>query len=551
MLRSASEEQWLRDLGSLLRDAKGRFADVCWEDEGSGRVVYAHKALVYARATGSFQQRYLGVPHSLSEADLSQYGPSTTSLRTFTPSSVVRRDSAQSAASAFDSTARLWTPDSARNGSTEDPVGKPRSLGHTDVGVFETALEYLYTASGDTEAFATVLDGFQDATDDDDKSTGVQRLRQDLLYCWRSKLYSDISIALDDSSSEPFAAHRAVLVSRSPYFSSLLLGEFRDSSAHTVTLPSPPFTAASLTFILGYIYSGTLDFSPRKFDLATTFEIWRGAAFLAMDGLQSDIEDRILDMLTPQRAARILDFAHSPDVSSERLIAAAAPLVAEHFHEAWCATPHVGNLPYEAQKALVRRVCDAVSPAKLAHVATRLSKARRRLEPERAPWAEHVRSMLDAVEETLVRVLGRDLPGVVASDGFVDLINGVGFSCDVLEWLLSLVVKGLTEASAPRAYQALVGTVLLREEGIFADARVLVDDARAGVLGYIKRKWLNIRDAGGFSGVDAWCLQELADEIEVPVADLRIGPSALQYSPAKAASSSTAVDRVDLFARCT
>lgn len=182
-----------------------------------------------------------------------------------------------------------------------------------------------------------------------------------------------------------------------------------------------------------------------------------------MDGLQSDIEDRTLDMLTPQRAARILDFAHSPDVSSERLIAAAAPLVAEHFHEAWCAAPHVGNLPYEAQEALVRRVCDAVSPAKLAHIATRLSKARRRLEPERAPWAEHVRSMLDAVEETLVRVLGRDLPGVVASDGFVDLINGVGFSRDVLEWLLSLVVKGLTEASAPRAYQALVGTVLLRE----------------------------------------------------------------------------------------
>lgn len=52
MLRPASEAQWLRDLGSLLRDAKGRFADVCWEDEGSGRVVYAHKALVYARATG-------------------------------------------------------------------------------------------------------------------------------------------------------------------------------------------------------------------------------------------------------------------------------------------------------------------------------------------------------------------------------------------------------------------------------------------------------------------------------------------------------------------
>lgn len=45
-----SEQAWLHDLGELLKNAKSRFADISW---GNGKeTVYAHKAIVYARASG-------------------------------------------------------------------------------------------------------------------------------------------------------------------------------------------------------------------------------------------------------------------------------------------------------------------------------------------------------------------------------------------------------------------------------------------------------------------------------------------------------------------
>ena len=272
-----------------------------------------------------------------------------------------------------------------------------------------------------------------------------------------------MSIVLEGVPGEPFAAHRAILASRSPYFHALLLSDYADSNADTFTLPSPPFTPASTTFVLGYIYTGTLDFSPRKFDLATSFEIWRCAAFLSLSTLQSAIEYKVLGQLNPARAARVLAFAHAPDVNCARLANAARPLVVEHFDSAWTTTPHVGHLEYDVQKALVRGVCDRVKPRTAAEAASRVARARRQLEAERATWADHVRGMLDGVEEALLSVIAQSLPEVVASSGFVDLTEGVGFSTDVLEWLLTLVVKGLREGKAPRAYQALVGSVLLRE----------------------------------------------------------------------------------------
>ncbi|GAA5943576.1 hypothetical protein JCM3775_005812 [Rhodotorula graminis] len=539
-----SERQWLKDLGSLLVDAQERFGDVAWRDDASGKTVYAHKCIVYARATGSFQQRYLGVPHGLSESDLSIYGTSTTSFRTFSPSTIARHDSLVPSAQRHDHHSLRPSSTSSYPSDSGSAVGhgrdtRPLSLGHTDINVFEAALEYFYTASSAAEAFVVALDGFQDGASEEEQGLkGVPRLRQDLLYCWRSKLYSDVSVVLEGVPGEPFAAHRAILASRSPYFHALLLGDYADSNADTFTLPSPPFTPASTTFVLGYIYTGTLDFSPRKFDLATSFEIWRCAAFLSLSTLQSAIEHKVLGQLNPGRAPRVLAFAHAPDVNCARLANAARPLVVEHFDSAWTTTPHVGHLEYDVQKALVRGVCDRIKPLTVADTASRVARARRQLEAESASWADHVCGMLDGVEEALVAVLAQSLPEVVASSGFVDLTEGVGFSTDVLEWLLTLVVKGLRENKAPKAYQALVGSVLLREQGIMADARVLVEDTRSGILGYIKRKWAMIRDAGGFDDLEPWCAKELADELDLKPTELyrdglqpRTGPAKVRRPP--------------------
>lgn len=275
-------------------------------------------------------------------------------------------------------------------------------------------------------------------------------------------MFTDVKIALDDVAETTFDAHRAILCSRSPYFASLLLGNYGDSHLNHFTLPSPPFTSASTTFILGYIYSGTLQFSSRKFDLTTAFEIWRGAAFLSLSLLQEEVAIKIEETASLQRAARIYSFALASDVNNPRLARIAEPWVVGRFGDTWGA-PHIGNLDYDAQKKLVRDVCAGIASKTVTPVAKALRSLRKRLDLEKAMWAEHVGAMLSAIEEELVKTISRDLSGVVQSGAFIDLVDGVGFSTDVLEWILELVVRGLQEATAPAAYQALVGLVLLRE----------------------------------------------------------------------------------------
>lgn len=300
------------------------------------------------------------------------------------------------------------------------------------------------------------------------------RSRQDLHFCWRSKLFADVNIVLespDGTVSSPFSVHRAILASRSTYFKSLLLGDYSDSQLDRFTLPSPPFTPPSLVFVLGYMYTGTLDFSNRTFNLETVFETWRCAAFLSMSTLQIELESKIVSMVTPQRAPRIFQFSYSPDVNSALLAKTTLPLLVDHFDEMW-PTPYIGNLDYDPQMELVSKLRSQINPLTVAKISRKTRKLRKKVELERSRWVSNVESMLEAVEKKLVSIIANHLPEIVVSPGFIDLVDGVGFSSDVLEWVLLQVFNKdeLQEKNAPLAYQALVGRVLLREQGIMVDA---------------------------------------------------------------------------------
>ncbi|GAA5904309.1 uncharacterized protein JCM6883_006443 [Sporobolomyces salmoneus] len=528
--RTKSEEEWLADLSRLRVEAKERFGDVAWVAEGSQRLVYAHKCIVYARATGNWQQRFMGLPHSLSESATSSFGHSTTSLRTWTPQSLVRRDSTATQNFATPSSCSSPAPsDLSHTSSTSNSsLIRPIVLGSTDLDVFETSLEYFYTGGREAEAFAVVLEGFNEGGGPaEGELTGTAKLRQDLHFCWRSKLFADVDIVLespDGTLSTPFSAHRAILASRSSYFKSLLLGDYSDSRLDRFTLPSPPFTPPSLVFVLGYMYTGTLDFSNRTFNLETVFETWRCAAFLSMSTLQDELEVKIVSMITPQRAPRIYQFAHASDVNSAVLARSTLPVIIDHFDEMW-ATPYIGTLDYDPQMELVTKLRSTITPLTVAKVSRQTRKLRKKLEIERAGWSRNVEAMLEAVERRLVTIIANQLPEIVVSPGFVDLVDGVGFSSDVLEWLLLQVFDKdeLREKNAPLAYQALVGSVLLREQGIMVDARMHVEDTRNGLLKYIKTRWAMIRDEGGFDRLEPWCLKELADELEVSTKELLAG----------------------------
>ncbi|KAL8278963.1 hypothetical protein RQP46_008632 [Phenoliferia psychrophenolica] len=512
---------WSTQVDATLKTRPRRSEVARGESRGLRRLadpeIFAHKCIIFARSSGSFQQRYLigagaGANNNrdtndstlslpFSQHQQQQQQQQAVSRRSVTPSN--GRDYSDS--SQF---MRSPSPASMLSFASSAP-SQPLSLAGTDPAVFQACLEHFYSGS---EGGVTVLfEGFDEGVrEGEPELKGVDKLRSDCLFMWRSRLYGDMTIALDDSLGSVFAAHKAVLASRSPYFAALLLGNYADSAQSTFTLPSPPFTAASTLFILGYIYSGTLSFGNRSFDLATALDIWRGAAYLQLALLQEDVEDRIEKMITLVRAARVYSFALAPEVGSQRLARAATPFVVDRFSEVW-SCKEIGNLEYPAQKKLVSAVCAKINPAQLTTVAKGSFALRKRLELEKAAWASHVRAMLDAIDEQLKKLIGRSLTEVVASTGFVELVDGIGFSSDVLEFVLEMAVGSLTEAKAPEAYQSLVGSVLLREEGILMDARVLVEDAKVGIIKYIKRKSNAIKLAKGFDGLESWALKELSD----------------------------------------
>ena len=154
--------------------------------------------------------------------------------------------------------------------------------------LFSNELEYLYTGKGFGEAFEFLFDssesssrdrlrGVDDDDDNDDadpEALRIDKLRKDLVFMWRSRLYSDVRIALTgnfSSSSPPgdtttaiFSSHRFILVSRSPYFRDALswhsTKQQPGDDPPTLSLPSPPFTPASLHFTLGFMYRRVIKF---------------------------------------------------------------------------------------------------------------------------------------------------------------------------------------------------------------------------------------------------------------------------------------------------
>lgn len=279
---------------------------------------------------------------------------------------------------------------------------------------------------------------------------------------WRAQVFADCTLATDESDKTSLPAHRAILASRTEYFRSLLSDDFGDSHLRHFSLPSPLFTTASLTWILGFIYSGTLSFSTQTLELSTAFDIWRGSLFLGINSLQSDVELHLERVLTTKTAARIFTFALAPDVNSSRLAAAAGAWVHRDIDDVWNSSL-IGDMEFDQQKAIVRGVRQSLNHDNIVPMAGRVLRLRRRLETARAPWAEHVRAMLEAVEGDLIKALSDQLAAVVLSRPFVQLMDGVGFSTDRLEYVMSLIIRGLTEQTAPVTYSVIATSILRRD----------------------------------------------------------------------------------------
>ncbi|KAL1734269.1 hypothetical protein EV714DRAFT_245112 [Schizophyllum commune] len=559
---STSTTTWQNHLENLFHQAKERFPDVVWELNDGVNVdeVWGHKAIVYARAPPSFQSRYFSfrpnpapspLPYSAQGSYLSLDGVDREYPRTPSPASAA---------------ARATSPSPSTNG------GILRIQTAINPTLFSNELEYLYTGQGFGEAFEFLFDATENADGEeiDPQELRIDKLRKDLVFMWRSRLYSDIKIALTgtfsstnhETSTAVFSTHRFILVSRCPYFYNALLNWPKHAGTQTLTLPSPPFTPASLHFTLGFIYTGTLIFSNRSYDLDTAFAIMRSATYLSLQTLYDEIQARIVqemmhglfhaflefseyERLTggrwgtggcrcrqcARRAPRVLQFAIADDVKNQHLDRGARRALVGLFGEGWLTT-EFALLPQKLRENLLKGVGKRTTPqnvfALLFAVEHALGKAKSMIDA----WVDIVREMLLAGRKVIDELLCEKGEACFAQREWMEMMenDGVGFNdTERVDWTMNAVIRGLSDRTAAMVYQVLVSNILLLPHHTEPNAAMLshtsairqrVEHTRLDVLRFIRKRWLGIRQEGGFDDLEGWALKEISDNIEVPLEDL-------------------------------
>ncbi|KAK7061135.1 Sulfite reductase [NADPH] subunit beta [Paramarasmius palmivorus] len=444
--------------------------------------------------------------------------------------------------------------------------------------LFSNELEYLYTGKGFGEAFEFLFD----STTDSSEEARIDKLRRDLVFMWRSRLYSDIRIALSNEhepSTAVFSTHKFILLSRSTYFANLLL---KDPTATTITLPSPPYTPASLHFTLGFLYTGTLSFSHRTYDLTTALNILLISLplHLNLPTLQSETRARIIMEMCHGLFHAFLPFSEYESITSGRedvrdsiLDRGARRALVGLFGEGWC-TPEYVELSQRIRESIVKGVKKRTTPQNAlpllmaADAALGILIKKKNMDIAKADLL----ACLGAINSTLASSIDEclsppspDEPPTEWHSLLLESTSAPNFThTETLQVILSALLKGLSLSNAPFVYQTLVSQVLLLPDPDDPSTpllpptnfiRVQVDETKQRVLEWIKEnnRWRGVRDAGGFvlkgdtykprtlskvslnaseeevlieGRMDFWAVQEISDFLQIPTDDLLSSPTA-------------------------
>ena len=384
----------------------------------------------------------------------------------------------------------------------------------TNPAIFPNELEYLYTARGLSQAFEFLFDQSPESREGDEDETRLDKLRKDLVFMWRSRLYSDIKISLTgsfssinhESATAVFSSHRFMLVTRSPYFHTSLKSWGKTAAAIaksasasgeeeplTVTLPSPPFTPASLHFTLGFIYTGTLVFSHRTYDLDTAFHIMKSATFLSIQSLYDEIQARVVQEMMhglyhaflefseyeritggkwgsggcrcrqcARRAPRVLEFAIADDVKNQHLERGARRALVGIYGEGWC-TSEFSKLPDKIKLQLVKGLAKRTTPINIFPLLFATHQALKKLANISDLWSDGVRELVLSARKTIDEVLCSQADDCFEQPEWVEFMasDGARFDdADKVEWIMESVKRGLNEVSAPLVYQVSDSTIL-------------------------------------------------------------------------------------------
>ena len=455
---------------------------------------------MYARAPPSFQARYFSFrpPPATSPTPYSS-----------SPTGTLPAQSALSLTLGLDFSSHSRSPSpSPYRAISPAPSTNPGALLRLPTNInptlFNNELEYLYTGKGWGEAFEFLFEENAEEGHGSEEAR-IDKLRKDLVFMWRSRLYSDVRIALTGSFSSSnhenttaiFSSHRFILVSRSPYFNTQLLQwglKPTPGEPLTLNLPSPPFTPASLHFTLGFIYTGTLVFSHRTFDLDTAFHIMRSATYLDLDTLYDEIQARIVQEMMhglfhaflefseyeaitggkwgtggcrcrqcARRAPRVLEFAVLDDVKNPHLERGARRALVGLFGEGWC-TSEFAALSQKTRDALLKGLGKRTTPMNVFALLAAAQAALKKLDSVIDTWGETIRDMVTSARKTIDEVVCSQAAECFEQPEWLEIMeaDGVRFEDgEKVELLLDSLRRGLNEKNAAMAYQVRIMCISL------------------------------------------------------------------------------------------
>ncbi|KAF8670452.1 hypothetical protein RHS04_08605 [Rhizoctonia solani] len=534
-------ETWQNDLKVLFDQAKFRYADIVWDrtDDNGHHIdeIWGHKAIIDARASLLFQKKYFS-SRAMKESSLHPMHHSPHD-----------QDSPQILKLPLASDGTLFRV--------------PEVI---DSSLFLYELEYLYTGRGMWNLIQFLSDpstelGLTQIPEPSLEEKELKRLRQDLLNMWSHQLHSDIRItikAMGDSSSSgqiTFSAHRFILVSRVPYFRSLM----------SAPLPSPPFTPSSLYLSLGFIYSGTMAFKDCDWDLKTVFDVIRSAKYLGLDTLKNEARAWIIEGMMhglfraylptdeyewevkgkwgtggcecdecQRRAPRVLEHAMKEDIRDLALERGAQRALVNMYGEGWV-TPEFLELPLELKEMLSKTLEQQITTRNIIPLLVATQAGLNKLASNSESPAEEVKQLMHQVRRKIDAVTCNNLDDLLEQPEWISLLESdtAGFpDVEKFDLVLKSIRRGWTAKNVGRVYQTLVSSVLLRPGSTPGTALLSTDSMLRASVELLRKdaiEWIarhRKQMSGCFKGLERWVLKEIGGELEMLAEN-----SALSESP--------------------
>ncbi|PAV14722.1 hypothetical protein PNOK_0980000 [Pyrrhoderma noxium] len=292
----------------------------------------------------------------------------------------------------------------------------------------------------------------------------IAKVRKDIVYMWRSRLYSDIIIEIhvdvptignstttEEETAPAFYSHRFILATRAPYFYDQLITYGLKNlpppgEPAKLRLPSPPFTAPALHFTLGFLYTGTLAFSNRTYDLDAAFAIMFSANYLQIQPLYDEIQARIVVEMMHGLFHAFLEFTEYERVTGVRLDVqnvylgrGARRALVGLFGSGWV-TSEFAELPQKTRDGLLSGVKKRCLPMNVLLTPFAAHSGLKKLSSVRDGWGDTVKDMILTSRSFVDCSLCSEAEKVFNGKDWVDIMENDGMGRfedgERVEWVM-------------------------------------------------------------------------------------------------------------------